>query len=550
MARAADLMVDQLAGLGIDRIFCVPGESYLALLDALHEDQRIDVVVCRQEGGAGFAAMADGKMTGRVGVAAVSRGPGATNVSIAIHNAQQDAVPLLVLIGQVARHERGRKAFQEVDYAKTFSDMAKGVWEVHDAAKLPETLARAVQVAESGTPGPVVVALPEDMLVDETNAACVPRLNVPRVTPGPGDIDAVMALLETSQRPLVIAGGAAASHTASAALSRAAAAHHLPVALTFKQQHIFDNGCALYAGHLGFKIPQVHVDLLAEADLIIAVGTRLGDAPTQCYTLPKAPQPDQPLVHVYPGADAIGCTFQTDIGLPADPAAFLTALAERNAHVSDARRAWAEKLNRFVRKIADYVPASYDDGLDFGGVVQRLAEFAPRNAIVTMDAGNFSSWIHRVWPWDGTQISLGSVGGAMGLGVPAGVAASLRHPDKTVLAFCGDGGVMMTGNELATAVAHGAKPKIIVSNNGSYGTIRQHQERDFPTRVSATGLVNPDFAAWGRSFGALGLSIRHDAETAGVVAEVLRYDGPAVVDVKTSVEAISAFTTVSKLRQA
>ncbi len=549
MARAADVVVESLLAHGTDRIFCVPGESYLALLDALSGRPEIDVVACRHEGGAGFMALADAKMTGRPGVVAVSRGPGATNVSIAIHSAEQDAVPLIVLIGQVARQERGRGAFQEVDYVKTFSDMAKAVWEVHDAARLSETVARAYHVAQQGTPGAVVIALPEDMLSDDCADASAPVLPVAGSAPGEADLDQAMDLLARAQSPVLIAGGALSDGAGRMALARAAEAHHLPIALAFKHQEIFDNASPLFAGYLGFKIPKPQVEAMAGADLVIAVGTRLGDVPTQGYTFPRAPQPDQPLIHVYPDPAKVGGVYRTDLGLACDPTAFLNALAARNAEVSGARRAWAARLNRSAVAMADYTPEERPDGVDFGAVVAPLARQAPRESILVLDAGNFSSWVHRIWPWDGSQLSIGAVGGAMGLGVPGAVAACLRHPGRPVLCFVGDGGVLMTGNELATGMARGAAPKIFVSNNGSYGTIRLHQERDYPHRSVATNLTNPDFAAWGRAFGAEGLTISRAEDAEDVVAQALACERAVVVDVRSSLEAISAYTTVTELRR-
>ncbi len=553
MTRGADALVEALVAQGTDRIFCVPGESYLALLDALAgqnggKEGGIHVVTCRHEGGAGFMALADAKMTGRPGVVAVSRGPGATNVSIAIHSADQDAAPLIVLIGQVARNERGRGAFQEVDYAKTFSDMAKAVWEVHDANRLSETLARAYHLAMSGTPGAVVIALPEDMLSDDCTAPLVPPLPIATVAPGDSDLDQVMTLLNRAKRPLLVAGGALSDPAGRQALARAAEAHHLPVALTFKHQEIFDNASPLFAGHLGFKIPKPQVEALAEADLVIAVGTRLGDVPTQGYSFPKAPCPTQPLIHVYPDPAKIGGIFRTDLGLACAPAAFLTGLAARNAQIDDERRAWTAKLGEKAAAMRRYAPRNWPDGVDFGAVVAPLAKGAPRDAIVVTDAGNFASWVHRIWPWDGTQLCMGAVGGAMGLGVPGAVAASLRFPGRTVLAFVGDGGVMMTGNELATGIAQGATPKIFVSNNGSYGTIRLHQERDYPRRTVATDLANPDFAAWGRAFGAEGLTVETPEQAEDVAAQALACPRAVVVDVRSSLEAISAYITITKLR--
>jgi len=548
MRRAADLLVDCLVAHGLDRLFCVPGESYLALLDALAERREIDNVVCRQEGGAGFMALADAKLTGRPGLLAVSRGPGATNASIAIHSAQQDAVPLLVLIGQVARWERGRGAFQEVDYVKTFADMAKGVWEVHEAKHLPEVVARAVHAATSGTPGAAVIVLPEDMLGDQTDARVQAPLPPATCRPAAEDLSRALAFLEKAERPLLIVGGQLEGPAGRAALKAAAEAHRLPVAPTFKHQEIFDNASPLFAGHLGFKIPKPIVETLAAADLILAVGTRLGDVPTQGYSLPQAPQPRQPLIHVYPDPAVVGRVFRTDLGLAADPTAFLEGLAQANAQVPSARVAWNERVNELARRTRDFKVRRFDDGLDFGAVVMPLAQRAPKDTIVVTDAGNFSSWVHSLWPWDGSQKALGAVGGAMGLGVPGAVAASLRHPERTVIAFVGDGGLMMTGNELASGIAAGARPKLVVSDNASYATIRLHQERDFPRRTVATDLANPDFVRWAEAFGARGIRVERAAEIEDAVAEFLAEPGPSLLSVRSSLEAISAFTTISKLR--
>lgn len=548
MARAADLLAECLAAQGFDRLFCVPGESYLALLDALIGSS-VETVVCRHEGGAGLMAVADAKLTGRPGLCAASRGPGATNLSIAVHLAQQDAVPLVALIGQVARWERGLGAFQEVDYGRFFGEMAKGVWEVNDAGRLPETLARAVKLAKSGTPGPVVIALPEDMLSDETDARPIGPLPVPVAPPGAEAVSRAAAMLARAERPLIIAGSGCASPEGRAALARAAEAHGIPVALTFKWQHIFDNASPLYAGHLGFKIPAAQVEALKGADLILAVGTRLGDTPTQGFQLPLAPEPAQPLIHVHPDADMIGSVFRTELGVAADPAAFLAALAERNAEVPAARRDWAAKVNGVTRKIADRPPQPRADGVEFGWIVKALAERAPKDAVLTMDAGNFSGWIHALWPWDGTGDVIAAVGGAMGLGVPAAIAASLRAPGRRAIGFTGDGGVLMTGAELATAAATGARPIIVISDNGTYGTIRLHQEKAYPGRVHGTALKNPDFAAWARSFGALGVTVETPEAAGPAVEAALAHDGPAVIHVKASAEAISPYVTISDLRK-
>lgn len=545
--RAADLLLDGLIAQGADRMFCVPGESYLALLDAL-SGSALDVVVCRHEGGAAMMAVADAKLTGRPGLVACSRGPGAANAAIGVHLAQQDAVPLVLLVGQVARWERGRGAFQEVDYGQMFGGMAKMVREVTEAGQLAETIARAFHTARAGTPGPVVVVLPEDMLSDRTEAIPVPAQPVARMAPSVEAIDAAMRMLAGATRPLVIAGGGLASAEGRAALARMARAQGLPVAVTFKHQDIFDNASPLYAGHLGFKIPATLLDTLSRADLILAIGTRLGDTPTQGYRLPRAPVPEQPLIHVWPDAEVLGRVFATDLALPCDPVGFCEALAARDRGLDVS--AWVAEAHGAAARLMGYAVRRFGDGLDFGAVALALAERAPPGAIVVTDSGNFSGWIHRVWPWDGATPAIGAAGGAMGLGVPGAVAASLRHPGRTVIGVTGDGGALMTGSELATAAACGARPRIVICDNGTYGTIRLHQERAYPGRVSGTDLANPDFAAWARSFGALGLTVAEAGEVEEAVARLLAHDGPAVLHVRASAEAISAFTTIGALRAA
>jgi acetolactate synthase-1/2/3 large subunit len=530
-------------------VFCVPGESYLAVLDALHDSNAIQTIVCRHESGAGFMAVGDAKVTAKPGVAFVSRGPGATNASIAVHVAEQDAVPLLLFVGQVPRGEIGRRSFQEVDYAKTFADMAKAVHVIHDAARVPEIVARAFVEAQAPTPGPVVVVLPEDMLEDSTDAAVIEPLTVPRAGPGSAvDIEEIAALIGRAQRPLLLAGGIGlGTPRGRKALLAASEAHGLPVALTFKRQDYFPNTHPNYAGHLGFKIPKAAVARYLEADLILAVGTRLGEATTQGYTLPASPVPRQTLVHVHDDPAQIGVNYTAAKALVADPVAVLEALAARPGGRAAGRAAWIKTLNQPLAQAMAWAPPA-DGLLDMGPVVAALVQQADKDAIFVTDAGNFSGWLHRHFPFSGEHLLIGCVGGAMGIGMPASVAAALRCPGRQVIHFLGDGGALMTGSELATAVQYGANVKTFISNNGSYGTIRMHQEIAYKRRVHGTELRNPDFAKWGESFGALGLSLASIGEAPAVVEKALAYDGPVVVDVKTALEHISPFATVTSLR--
>jgi acetolactate synthase I/II/III large subunit len=547
--RAADLLVDCLAAHGVDRVFCVPGESYLAALDALHDSNAIETIVCRHESGAGFMAVGDAKLTGRPGVAFVSRGPGATNASIAVHVAEQDAVPFVLFVGQVPRAEIGRRSFQEVDYAKTFADMAKAVYLIHDAGRIPEIVARAFVEAQAPTPGPVVVVLPEDMLEDTAKALVVEPLRVPRAGPASAaDIEEIAALIARAERPLLIAGGAGlGTARGRKALLASSGAHALPVALTFKRQDYFPNTHPNYAGHLGFKIPKPAVERYLESDLMLAVGTRLGEASTQGYTLPASPAPDQPLIHIHDDPRQLGRNYDAAKALVADPVAVLEALALLPGKAPAARSKWIEKLHDPVAKAMPWTPPA-DGLLDMGPVVAALAERLAGDAILVTDAGNFSGWLHRHFPFSGEHVLVGCVGGAMGIGMPAAVAAALRFPARQVINFIGDGGALMTGSELATAVQYGARVKTFISNNGSYATIRMHQEIAYKGRVHGTGLTNPDFAKWAESFGVLGLTISSIEEAAGVVERTLAHDGPVVVDVRTAVEHISPFATIASLR--
>ncbi len=549
--RAADVLVSGLEAHGVERIYCVPGESYLTLLDALHDSNRIQTIACRHESGAGFMAVAEAKLTRKPAVFAVSRGPGATNGSIAIHVAEQDATPLICLIGQVSRQERGRGAFQEVDYTQFFGGMAKWIAEVHDGAKLPETLARAFHIAQSGTPGPVIIALPEDMLADQIDEEVV--VASPPLLPAASldQVEAVNALLGQAKRPLVIAGSQLQGTGGREALAAFAEKFQVPVALSWKSQDLFDNSSELYAGHLGFKSPKPHVDLLSTADLIIALGTRLGDVTTQGFTLPNAPDPAQKLVHVYPDGSTIGRVFRTDVGVMSDTTSFLDALVKTGTPATlPARADWIAEINSFISAFSAWSPRSEDDGLDFGVVVEAIATQADDDAIIITDAGNFSSWVHRHWKLKPSARMLAVIGGAMGFSIPAGAASGLLYPQRQTIVVVGDGGALMTGNEIATAIALGSAPKIFVSVNGTYGTIRLHQELDFPERVIGTDLVNPDFAKWGAAFGADSFEIGPDDDARAIVAAAFASPKAAVIAVHSSAEAINAFTTVDKLRAA
>jgi acetolactate synthase I/II/III large subunit len=556
--------VATLVAHGIDRVFCVAGESYLPVLDALYDTPSIDVVTCRHEGSGAFMALADAKLSGRAGVCLVNRGPGATNACIALHSARQDASPLVLVVGHVKTADIGRRAFQEVDYAKTFSDLAKGVYVLLDPATTAEVTARALRVAEAGTPGPTVLVVPEDVLSRPATAG-IPAGNGAGPVPSAGrweasapepsadDLKAVESLLGRSSRPLLLAGGRLISPSMPAAtlLREVAERHVLPVAAANKRQDVFDNTDPHYAGHLHVATRERQRRLLAETDLLLAVGTRLDHVTTREHTTFTAPVPAQPVVHVYPDPEPLGFAIRPTVGLWCDPLAFLTALRDRVAPAgagSPKRTEWLRRVHAVEAEEATWRPHPADDGMAFGAAVNALEELLPPDAVVCIDAGNFTSWVHRYHRWrpGGRLMAISS--SAMGFGIPSGVAAAIRHPERTVVAFVGDGGFLMTGGELATAVQRGIGLTIVVANNGSYGTIRHHQERSFPGRVIATDLTNPDFAALARAYGALGVTVAEEDELAPALRAALAHPGPAVVDVLTSLTWISANQSLADIR--
>jgi acetolactate synthase I/II/III large subunit len=538
--RAADQIVRTLEAHGIERVYCVPGESFLGLLDALHGSS-IQVIVCRHEGGAGFMACAEAKLTGKPAVFVVSRGPGATNASIAIHMANQDALPVILIVGQVAREERSRGVFQEVDYNAFFGSMTKAVFEINDGARVREIFSRGLLQAQIGTPGPVVFSLPEDMQHDAVADEPALVYPLPELSHAPSVIAQIQHAIDGAQRPIIVAGAVLRTPEGKAALQRFAEAQRIPVATTWKNQDVFDNGTSLYAGHLGFGSPQNYKDVLAEADLILAFGTRLGDIATLHHTFPLAPEPSQFVVQVYADAMPLGRVARIDLPVVANPAAVLADLALSARVVTTAREAWVSHVNGFVSAMQKFNPRNPVDGVDFGEVVVALSKHAPENCILTTDSGNGPTWLHRHWVMTPKNTLIGGIVGAMGLGVPAAVAASLNQPGRMALCFVGDGGVMMTGNELATALAYGATPKIVISDNGIYGTIRTHQEREYPGRVSGTNLLNPDFAAWANSFGIVAYKLNIGDDVIETVKAFLAEPGAAVLHVKSSKTSLSAF---------
>ncbi|CAN7557118.1 thiamine pyrophosphate-binding protein [Massilia sp. LjRoot122] len=548
------ILVDALHIHGVDTAFGVPGESYLDVLDALH-DSDIRFVINRQEGGAAFMAEAYGKMTGKPGICFVTRGPGATNASIGVHTAYQDSTPMILFIGQVGSDFIDREAFQEIDYRRMFGQMAKWVTQIDRADRIPEYIARAFQVATSGRPGPVVLALPEDMLITKAEVPDARRYQPVQAAPSQDQIARLRAMLAEAQRPMVLLGGGSWTDEACADLARFAEANRLPVGCTFRFQDLLDNAHPNYVGDVGIGINPKLATRVKEADLVIAIGPRLGEMTTSGYSLLASPVPRQRLVHVHADPEELGSVYQADLMIASGPAqvcAMLAAMAPVDA------AAWAGTVEEAKADLAAWQaqPPIFRDGaapLDLWQVVQELMKQAPRDTIITNGAGNYATWAHRFYRYGGKRTQLAPTNGAMGYAVPAGVAAKIIDPQRTVVTFAGDGEFMMTGQELATAVQYKAGVIMLVFNNGMFGTIRMHQERDYPGRVSGTNLHNPDFAALARAYGGHGEVVEKTEEFAPALQRALAHANehklPAVIELRYDGNLITPNATLETIRK-
>ncbi|WP_312486648.1 thiamine pyrophosphate-binding protein [Massilia timonae] len=547
------LLVDALHVHGVDTAFGVPGESYLDVLDALH-DSNIRFVINRQEGGAAFMAEAYGKMTGKPGICFVTRGPGATNASIGVHTAFQDSTPMILFIGQVGNDFVDREAFQEIDYRRMYGQMAKWVAQIDRADRIPEYLARAFQVATSGRPGPVVLALPEDMLVSTAQVADTRPYQPSHGAPSGEQIARLRAMLEQARRPIVLLGGGTWNAQACADLARFAEANRLPVGCTFRFQDLLDNAHPNYVGDVGIGINPKLAARVKEADLVIAIGPRLGEMTTGGYTLLDSPVPRQRLVHIHPAPEELGSVYQAELmiasGMP-QACAVLAGMAPVDA------TAWQDSVAEAKAELAAWQaqPALLKEGvpLDLWQVVQDLMDQLPHDAIITNGAGNYASWAHRFYRYGGMRTQLAPTNGAMGYAVPAGVAAKIVWPERAVVTFAGDGEFMMTGQELATAVQYGAGVVILVFNNNMFGTIRMHQERTYPGRVSGTGLHNPDFAALARAYGGHGEVVDKTEDFAPALQRALEHAQqhklPAVIELRYDGNLITPNATLETIRK-
>jgi acetolactate synthase-1/2/3 large subunit len=542
-----EILVDQLAIHGVRHVFCVPGESYLAALDAFH-DRDVKLTVCRHESAAAMAAEAIGKATGRPGVCFVTRGPGATNASAGIHVARQDSTPLVVFVGQVARSMRDRDAFQELDYRAVFGSICKLATEIDDPMRIPETVSYAFHVACQGRPGPVVIALPEDMLTERVAVPDAKAFAPAETWPGATDMSRLQKMLWTARKPIALIGGSRWSEQACAAFARFAARFALPVATTFRRGHLFDALHPCFAGDLGIGPNPKLLARVKAADLVLLIGGRLGELPSQSYTLFDIPEPQTTLVHVHPGADELGRVYHPALAINASPTAFCAALEGLQPPSEIAWRGESDAAH------ADYVAWSekatpQPGAVNLGEIMVWLRDNLPADAIVTQGAGNFSAWVHRFYRVRRYGGLVGATSGSMGYGLPAALGMQTLHPDRPVVCVAGDGDFLMTGQDFATAVQYQLPIVVLIADNGLYGTIRMHQEREYPGRVIATELRNPDFVAYARAFGGFGVRVDKTADFPGAFAAARQSGKPSIVHLKIDPEALTPGLTLSAIRE-
>ncbi len=541
------LVVAALRAHRVEMAFSVAGESYLEVLDALFDAPEIRLVTCRQEGGAAFMAEAYGKLTGRPGVLLVTRGPGACNAAIGIHTAFQDSTPMVVLVGQVARHQIDREAFQEVDFRRMFAPLAKWVAQIDLAERVPELIGQAFQVATSGRPGPVVLALPEDMLRDRRAVPVAGPYRAVRAHPGAADLAELRRLLAAAERPVMLVGGSGWSDEACRDIARFAEANELPACCSFRRQDILDNRSPSYVGDLGTGAAPALVARIKEADLLLAVGARIGEITSQSYSLLGVPDPGKTLIHVHAAAEELGRVFRPTLPIQSGMPEFAAAAASLPPLPAPRWGEWRAAARREYEE--GLLPSPAAGPLDLGQIMGWLRRRLPDDAIVTSDAGNFSGWPNRYLQYRRPGRQLGPTSGAMGYGVPAAVAAKLVHPDRLVVGFVGDGGFMMTGQELATSLAAGVGPIILLFNNAMYGTIRMHQERRFPGRVVGTALKNPDFPTLAQAYGAFAARVARTEDFAPAFEEAARSKRAAVIELAMDPEMITTRTTLSAIRR-
>ena len=541
------ILADGLKAQGVELIFGVPGESYLALLDGLYDQREtIRFITCRQEGGAANMAEAYGKLTGQPGICVVTRGPGAANASIGLHTAFQDSTPMLLLVGQVGRQMQDREAFQEVNHGIFFSEMSKWSAEIRDPSRIPEYLNHAFHSALSGRPGPVVLSLPEDMLREEAEVEDAPPAIPVQPAPAPEQIKQIREMLLEAESPLMVLGGGGWNHEACRIHTEFADQHDLPVAVSFRCQDRMDNDHRCYVGDLGIgPNPKLH-QLVQDSDLLIVVGARMGEMTTGGYRLMGIPVPNQKLVHIHPGADELGRVYRADLPINASVQQFAQALSQLETVPSDRWRERTAKARQSYEAFQQ--PPEAPGNVNFAEVVRHLSEVLPADAIITNGAGIYSSWGHRFYRFHKFPSQLGPTSGAMGYGMPAAISAKLVFPEREVVCLAGDGCFMMNGQEMATAVQYGLNLIVLVINNGMLGTIRMHQEKSYPRRVHGTALHNPDFAALARAYGAFGAKVEKTSDFPDLLAEARKAGRPALLEVVVDPEALTPNASLSEIR--
>ncbi len=541
-----ELIVEALKANGVERVSCVPGESYLAVLDAL-KDSGIETLVCRQEGGAAMMADAWGRLTGKPGICMVTRGPGATNASAGLHVAKQDSIPMILFIGQIGRDMKEREAFQEVEYRRAFTEFAKWVGEIDDARRIPEFVTRAFAVATSGRPGPVVLTLPEDMLLDEVEAPEAKPYTPVEAHPGPSQIAALGELLKTAKRPMVVLGGTRWSETSVAGIQAFADKFKLPVGCSFRRQMLFDHLHPSYAGDVGIGINPALAKEVKEADLLILLGGRFSEMPSSSYTLMDIPYPAQKLVHIHPDPSELGRVYRADLAISAAPEEFVAALASLDAPTAPA---WAGRTEAMhAAYLAWSTPPKAGPGaVQMGPIMEWIEANTPKDAIFTNGAGNYATWLHRFHRFQAFNTQAAPTSGSMGYGLPAAVAAKQLFPEREVICFAGDGCFMMHGQEFATAIRYNLPIITLVINNSMYGTIRMHQEREYPGRVSATDLTNPDFAALAQAYGGHGETVEKTEDFAPAFLRARASGKPSIIEIKLDPEAITPTRTLTQIR--
>lgn len=543
MPDGGKLIVACLEAQETDRVFCVPGESYLTVLNALY-DSPIEAIIARQEGGAAMMAEADGKATGRPGICLVTRGPGASNAMAGVHVAQHDSTPLILIVGQVAREFQGRDAFQEMDIEATFSAAAKLTVEITNASQIPKVMTQAFNTAMNGRPGPVVISVPEDMLAEQTNAQPCPLVVPEEIDPKKETIDAFNALINSAEAPVMIVGGSGWNSNSIEKVNQYALSNGIPVAASFRRQHLFDNLGAAYAGDLGIGANSELIELIRKSDLIILLGGRLSEIPSQNFTLLEIPHPKQRLIHVHPGLEELGRIYKPTLAINASPIAFLNTISsvKQTPQLSALREAHEVYL-----RWSSPMPSS-NHQLNMSELIHRLGETLPDDAIITNGAGNYASWIHRFYRFRTFQSQFAPNSGSMGYGMPAAIAAKLRFPERKVICFAGDGCIQMTIQELGTAKQYGVNIIVIVIDNGMYGTIRMHQELNYPYRVSSTNLTNPDFALIAEAYGFFAGTAETNEQFHTLFQSALSADKPCLIHLKTNPEEITPTMTISAIR--